>query len=52
MHLFIVAILLLAAPHGAFAATGELFSDPNFIPLGKAGAGIGRGPMRMIRRSN
>ena len=43
MHRFIVAILLLAAPHGAFAATGELFSDPNFIPLGKAGAGIGRG---------
>ena len=44
MHRFMVAILLLAAPHGAFAATGELFSDPNFIPLGKAGAGIGRGP--------
>ena len=43
MHRFIVAILLLAAPHGAFAATGELFADPNFIPLGKAGAGIGRG---------
>ena len=43
MHRFIVAILLLAAPHGAFAATGELFSAPNFIPLGKAGAGIGFG---------
>ena len=48
MHRFIVAILLLAAPHGAFAATGELsgalFAAPNFIPLGKAGAGIGWGP--------
>ncbi len=44
MHRFIAAILLLAAPHGAFAATGELFAEPNFIPLGKAGAGIGRGP--------
>ena len=33
MHRFIVAILLLAAPHGAFAATGELFAAPNFIPL-------------------
>ena len=43
MHRFIVAILLLAAPHGAFAATGELFAEPNFIPLGKAGAGIGWG---------
>ena len=44
MHRFIAAILLLAAPPGAFAATGELFAEPNFIPLGKAGAGIGRGP--------
>ncbi len=44
MHRFIAVILLLAAPHGAFAATGELFAEPNFIPLGKAGAGIGRGP--------
>ena len=44
MHRFIVAILLLAVPHGAFASTGELFAEPNFIPLGKAGAGIGRGP--------
>ena len=43
MHCFIVAILLLAAPHGAFASTGELFAAPNFIPLGKAGAGIGWG---------
>ena len=44
MHCFIVAILLLAAPHRAFASTGELFAAPNFIPLGKAGAGIGWGP--------
>ena len=43
MYRFIAAILLLAAPHGAFAATGELFAAPNFIPLGKAGAGIGWG---------
>ena len=43
MHRFIVAILLLAAPPGAFASTGELFAAPNFIPLGKAGAGIGWG---------
>ena len=43
MYRFIIAILLLAAPHGAFAATGELFAAPNFIPLGKAGAGIGWG---------
>ena len=43
MHRFIVAILLLAAPHGAFAATGELFAAPNLIPLDKPGAGIGWG---------
>ena len=40
MHRFIVAILLLAAPHGAFASTGELFAAPNLIPLDKPGAGI------------
>ena len=43
MHRFIVAILLLAAPPGAFASTGELFAEPNFFPLGKAAADIGRG---------
>ena len=40
MHRFIVAILLLAAPPGAFASTGELFAEPNLIPLDKPGAGI------------
>ena len=43
MYRFIAAILLLAAPHGAFAATGELFAAPNLIPLDKPGAGIGWG---------
>ena len=43
MHRFIAAILLLAAPHGAFASTGELFAEPNLIPLDKPGAGIGWG---------
>ena len=40
MHRFIVAILLLAAPHGAFASTGELFAEADFIPLGP-GIGLG-----------
>ena len=40
MHRFIVAILLLAAPHGAFASPGELFAEPNFFTLGP---GIGTG---------
>ena len=40
MHRFIVAILLLAAPHGAFASPGALFADPDFFTLGP---GIGMG---------
>ena len=40
MHRFIVAILLLAAPHGAFASPGALFAEPDFFTLGP---GIGRG---------
>ena len=40
MHRFIVAILLLAAPHGAFASPGALFSEPDFFTLGP---GIGMG---------
>ena len=34
MHRFIVAILLLAAPHGAFASPGALFAEPDFFTLG------------------
>ena len=40
MHRFIVAILLLAAPHGAFASPGALFAEPDFFPLG-LGIGLG-----------
>ena len=40
MHRFIVAILLLAAPHGAFASPGALFAEPDFFTLG---SGIGMG---------
>ena len=40
MHRFIVAILLLAAPHGAFASTGELFAEADFFTLGP-GIGLG-----------
>ena len=40
MHCFIVAILLLAAPHGAFASPGALFAEPDFFTLGP---GIGTG---------
>lgn len=40
MHRFIVAILLLAAPHGAFASPGALFAEPDFFTLG---LGIGMG---------
>ncbi len=40
MHRFIVAILLLAAPHGAFASPGALFAEPDFFTLGP---GIGMG---------
>ena len=40
MHRFIVAILLLAAPYGAFAAPGALFAEPDFFPLGP-GIGLG-----------
>ena len=40
MHRFIVAILLLAAPHGAFALPGALFAEPDFFTLGP---GIGMG---------
>ena len=41
MHRFIVAILLLAAPYGAFAFPGTLFAEPDFFTLGR---GIGSGP--------
>ncbi|MCY4605676.1 MAG: hypothetical protein OXE49_15710, partial [Gemmatimonadetes bacterium] len=40
MHRFIVAILLLAAPHGVFASPGALFAEPDFFTLGP---GIGMG---------
>ena len=40
MHRFIVAILLLAAPYGAFALPGALFAEPDFFVLGP---GIGMG---------
>ena len=40
MHCFIVASLLLAAPHGAFASPGALFAEPDFFTLGP---GIGTG---------
>ena len=40
MHRFIGAILLLAAPHGAFASPGALFAEPDFFTLG---LGIGMG---------
>ena len=40
MHRFIVAILLLAAPHGAFASPGALFAEPDFFTLGP-GIGVG-----------
>ena len=40
MHRFIVAILLLAAPHGAFASPGALFAEPDFFTLG-LGIGLG-----------
>ena len=40
MHRFIVAILLLAAPYGAFASPGALFAEPDFFTLGP---GIGMG---------
>ena len=40
MYRFIVAILLLAAPHGAFASPGALFAEPDFFTLGR---GIGMG---------
>ena len=40
MHRFIVAILLLAAPHGAFASPGALFAEPDFFILGP-GIGLG-----------
>ena len=40
MHRFIVAILLLATPHGAFASPGALFAEPDFFTLGP---GIGMG---------
>ena len=36
----IVAILLLAAPHGAFALPGALFAEPDFFVLGP-GIGLG-----------
>ena len=38
MHRFIVAILLLAAPHGAFASPGALFAEPDFSLLDRASA--------------
>ena len=34
MYRFIVAILLLAAPHGVFALPGALFAEPDFFILG------------------
>ena len=40
MHRFMVAILLLAAPHGAFASPGALFAEPDFFTLGP-GIGVG-----------
>ena len=40
MYRFIVAILLLAAPHRAFASPGALFAEPDFFTLGP---GIGMG---------
>ena len=40
MYRFIVAILLLAAPHGAFASPGALFAEPDFFTLG-LGIGLG-----------
>ncbi|MDE2735368.1 MAG: FG-GAP-like repeat-containing protein [Gemmatimonadota bacterium] len=40
MHRFIVAILLLAAPHGVFASPGALFAEPDFFTLGP-GIGLG-----------
>jgi len=40
MHRFMVAILLLAAPHGAFASPGALFAEPDFFTLG-LGIGLG-----------
>ena len=40
MHRFIVAILLLAAPQGAFASPGALFAEPDFFTLG-LGIGLG-----------
>ena len=40
MHRFIVAILLLAAPYGAFASPGTLFVEPDFFTLGR-GIGLG-----------
>ena len=40
MHRFIVAILLLAAPYGAFASPGTLFVEPDFFTLGP-GIGLG-----------
>ena len=40
MYRFIVAILLLAAPHGAFASPGALFAEPDFFTLGP-GIGLG-----------
>ena len=40
MHRFIVAILLLAAPYGAFASPGTLFAEPDFFTLG-LGIGLG-----------
>ena len=43
MHRFIVAILLLAAPYGAFASPGALFAEPDFFTLGPGiGTGISR----------
>ena len=40
MHRFIVAILLLAAPHGVFASSGALFAEPDFFTL-SPGIGLG-----------
>ena len=40
MHRFIVAILLLVAPHGVFALPGALFEEPDFFTLGP-GIGLG-----------